>query len=50
MDGSADAFCHLIEDAGIAEQDAVVEEFVVDRCYAVGQVRSRHKVYPRGAI
>jgi len=39
MDGSAHAFCHLIEEAGIVEQDAAVEEFVVDRCYAVGQVR-----------
>lgn len=43
MDGSADAFCHLIEEAGIAEQDAVMEEFVVDRCYAVGQVRADAK-------
>src|SRR5215475_7016344 len=43
MDGSADAFCHLIEEAGIAEQDAVMEEFVVDRCYAVGQVRTDAK-------
>jgi UDP-3-O-acyl N-acetylglucosamine deacetylase len=43
MDGSADAFCHLIEEAGIAEQDAVMEEFVVDRCYAVGQVRTDTK-------
>jgi UDP-3-O-[3-hydroxymyristoyl] N-acetylglucosamine deacetylase len=43
MDGSADAFCQLIEEAGIAEQDAVVEEFIVDRCYAVGQVRTDAK-------
>jgi UDP-3-O-acyl N-acetylglucosamine deacetylase len=43
MDGSADAFCHLIEEAGIAEQDAVMEEFIVDRCYAVGQVRTDAK-------
>ncbi|MBM3226874.1 MAG: UDP-3-O-[3-hydroxymyristoyl] N-acetylglucosamine deacetylase, partial [Candidatus Tectomicrobia bacterium] len=43
MDGSADAFCHLIEDAGLAEQDARVEEFIVDRCYAVGQVRADSK-------
>jgi UDP-3-O-[3-hydroxymyristoyl] N-acetylglucosamine deacetylase len=43
MDGSADAFCHLIEEAGIAEQDAVMEEFVVDRCYVVGQVRADAK-------
>src|SRR5262249_50581084 len=39
MDGSAHAFCHLIEEAGIVEQDAVMEEFIVDRCYAIGQVR-----------
>src|SRR5437879_9802951 len=43
MDGSADAFCHLIEEAGIAEQDAVMEEFIVDRRYAVGQVRTDEK-------
>lgn len=43
MDGSAAAFCQGIEDAGIAEQDAVVEEFVVDRCYSVGQVHSEAK-------
>jgi len=43
MDGSAHAFCRLIEEAGVAEQDAAVEEFVVDRCYAIGQVRSDAK-------
>jgi UDP-3-O-[3-hydroxymyristoyl] N-acetylglucosamine deacetylase len=43
MDGSADAFCHLIEEASIAEQDAVMEEFIVDQCYAVGQVRTDAK-------
>jgi len=43
MDGSADAFCHLVEEAGIAEQDAVMEEFIVDRRYAVGQVRTDEK-------
>src|SRR5438093_864654 len=43
MDGSAHAFCHLIEEAGIAEQDAAVEEFIVDRCYAVGQVSADAK-------
>jgi|RhiMetdeSRZDD1v2_1073273.scaffolds.fasta_scaffold120719_1 UDP-3-O-[3-hydroxymyristoyl] N-acetylglucosamine deacetylase len=43
MDGSADAFCHFIEAAGIAEQDAIMEEFIVDRCYAVGQVRTDTK-------
>jgi UDP-3-O-acyl N-acetylglucosamine deacetylase len=43
MDGSAAAFCHLIEEAGVAEQDALMEEFIVDRCYAVGQVRADTK-------
>src|SRR5262249_7467928 len=43
MDGSAHAFCRLIEGAGIAEQDEAVEEFVVDRCYAVGQVSADTK-------
>src|SRR5262249_59581491 len=43
MDGSAHAFCHLIEEAGIAEQDAAVEEFIVDRCYALGQVSADAK-------
>ena len=43
MDGSASAFCHLIEEAGVAEQDAIMEEFIVDRCYAVGQVRAGAK-------
>jgi len=43
MDGSARAFCHLIEDAGVVEQDMAEEEFVVDRCYAVGQVRADAK-------
>lgn len=43
MDGSAVAFCQLIEEAGIVEQDAVVEEFVVDRCYTVGQVQTDAK-------
>ena len=43
MDGSAHAFCHLIEEAGITEQDAAVEEFIVDQCYAIGQVRADTK-------
>jgi len=43
MDGSAHAFCRLIEEAGIVEQDAVMEEFIVDQCYAIGQVRADTK-------
>lgn len=38
MDGSAASFCQLIEDGGIVEQEDELEEFVVDRCYHVGQV------------
>ena len=38
MDGSAASFCQLIEDGGIVEQEGELEEFVVDRCYHVGQV------------
>lgn len=37
MDGSALDFCALIEDAGVVEQEAPLEEFIVDRCYRVGQ-------------
>lgn len=33
MDGSALAFCQQIEAAGIVEQEALAECFVVDRCY-----------------
>ncbi|MGE3537286.1 MAG: UDP-3-O-acyl-N-acetylglucosamine deacetylase [Candidatus Tectimicrobiota bacterium] len=43
MDGSAAAFCHLIEDAGVVEQAASVEDIVIDRCYAIGQVHSEKK-------
>lgn len=43
MDGSAAAFCQLIEEAGIAEQDALMEEFIVDRRYTVGQVQTDAK-------
>ena len=38
MDGSAASFCQLIEDGGVVEQEGELEEFVVDRCYHVGQV------------
>ena len=43
MDGSAAAFCQLIEDAGVAEQDAPVESFLVDRRYQVGEISSDTK-------
>ena len=38
MDGSADVFCQLIEESGVVEQEGELDEFVVDRCYHVGQV------------
>ena len=38
MDGSAASFCQLIEESGVVEQEAEPDEFVVDRCYHVGQV------------
>jgi UDP-3-O-acyl N-acetylglucosamine deacetylase len=43
MDGSAADFCQLVEEGGIEEQDAVVEEFVVDQCYHIGDIRSDTK-------
>lgn len=36
MDGSSLDFCHWIEKAGILEQDAEAESFVVEECYLVG--------------
>ncbi len=43
MDGSALAFCEHIEAAGIVEQEALSECFVVDRCYRNGGVESEAK-------
>jgi two-component system nitrogen regulation response regulator NtrX len=37
MDGSAVDFCQLIEDAGIEEQDAFLEEIVIPERYSVGE-------------
>ena len=37
MDGSALEFCQLIEEAGIDEQDAPLEEIVIDEKYVVGE-------------
>ncbi len=37
MEGSAMAFCQLIEDAGIEEQDAGVPTLIVDKVYEVGK-------------
>ena len=39
MDGSAADFCQLIEEGGVEEQNMAVEEFVVDRCYHVGDLQ-----------
>lgn len=36
MDGSALDFCHLIEEAGLQEQDEEWSEIVIDRTYRVG--------------
>jgi UDP-3-O-acyl N-acetylglucosamine deacetylase len=43
MDGSAADFCTLVEAGGIAEQDAVAEEFIVDRCYHIGDIQPEAK-------
>ena len=43
MDGSALDFCTLIETGGIAEQEAVAEEFLVNRCYYIGEPRPETK-------
>jgi UDP-3-O-acyl N-acetylglucosamine deacetylase len=39
LDGSAVDFCQLIEEVGIEEQNATTEEFVVNQCYHIGEVR-----------
>ncbi|MDY6844244.1 MAG: UDP-3-O-acyl-N-acetylglucosamine deacetylase [Thermodesulfobacteriota bacterium] len=38
MDGSALAFCQLIEEAGVIEQDVLEEEIVVRERYEIGEV------------
>jgi UDP-3-O-acyl-N-acetylglucosamine deacetylase len=43
MDGSALAFCEQIEAAGIVEQEALAECFVVDRCDLNGSAASEEK-------
>lgn len=43
MDGSSVDFCQIIEEAGIEEQDALLEEVVVKRKYRVGEVKKRSK-------
>ncbi len=39
MDGSALDFCSIVEDAGIQEQEAFLEEIVIDRKYVIGEER-----------
>lgn len=43
MDGSAAAFCQLIEQTGIREQPEHLEEFVVTRCFHMGTIHSDAK-------
>lgn len=43
MDGSATSFCQLVEAGGVVEQGGELEEFVVDRCYHVGQIEPASK-------
>jgi len=37
MDGSAIDFCSIVEDAGLQEQDAFLEEIVIDNKYVIGE-------------
>jgi len=39
MDGSAVDFCSMVEDAGIEDQDAVLEAIVIDRKIGIGEDR-----------
>jgi len=43
MDGSAVDFCQVIEDAGIEEQDAPLEDIVVGERYILGEVKKNAK-------
>ena len=43
MDGSASAFCQLIEQAGVREQTEYLEEFVVTRCLHIGTIQPEAK-------
>ncbi|MBI3754179.1 MAG: UDP-3-O-[3-hydroxymyristoyl] N-acetylglucosamine deacetylase [Deltaproteobacteria bacterium] len=40
MDGSALEFCQMIEDGGIEEQDAPLDDIVIDKMYSVGSPSS----------
>ena len=43
MDGSAADFCQLIEDAGIEEQDAELDEIIISKRYTIGEVAADKK-------
>ncbi len=43
MDGSALEFCQHIEDAGIEDQDEMLEEFVIEEKYVYGKVKKKSK-------
>ncbi len=42
FDGSATRFCQMIEDAGVEEQDGLIEEITIDNFYLIGDVNGRH--------
>ncbi|MBW2215910.1 MAG: UDP-3-O-[3-hydroxymyristoyl] N-acetylglucosamine deacetylase, partial [Deltaproteobacteria bacterium] len=43
MDGSALDFCQIIEDAGIEDQDELLEEFVIDEKLVLGKIKKKSK-------
>ena len=43
MDGSSSDFCRIIEDAGIEEQDTLIEELVVTEKYSIGKPSIKNK-------
>jgi len=46
MDGSAETFCWVLEETGLEDQSAPVEELVIRRCYQIGspQPHSKHLI------
>ena len=43
MDGSALDFCQIIEDAGIEDQDKLLDEFVINERHTLGEVKKMAK-------
>lgn len=43
MDGSALDFCRFIEDAGIEDQDELLEEFVIEEKLVLGKIKKKNK-------